>query len=111
MPSERTKWLTEIANWKLEAGDEDNSRYFYGFPSVSSIQTGGRCYVLGRKGSGKTAVAEHIRGLVGPKTFVRSLSFKNFPFNELYELQDKSFTSPSQYTTVWKYIIMLRFVA
>jgi energy-coupling factor transporter ATP-binding protein EcfA2 len=101
----RDEWLREIAGWKLEAADEDNSRYFYGLPGVSSVQSGDKCYVIGRKGSGKTAVAEHIRGLSGPRTFVRSLSFKNFPFNDLYKLEDKSFTNPSQYTTIWKHII------
>jgi len=105
MANARREWLKAIADWKLEAADEDNSRYFYGMPGVSSVQSGESSYVIGRKGSGKTAVAEHVRGLVGPTTFVRSLSFKSFPFNELYKLTDSSFTSPSQYTTVWKYII------
>lgn len=105
MVNARREWLKEIADWKLEAADEDNSRYFYNLPGVRSVQSGERSYVLGRKGSGKTAVAEHIRGLEGPNTFVRSLSFKNFPFNELYKLEDKSYTSPSQYTTIWKHII------
>ena len=105
MADERREWLKAIADWKLEAADEDNDRYFYGMPGVSSVQSGESSYVIGRKGSGKTAVAEHIKGLTGPKIFVRSLSFKSFPFNELYRLNDTSFTSPSQYTTIWKYII------
>lgn len=105
MASARREWLKEIADWKLEAADEDNGRYFYGLPGVSSVQSGESSYVLGRKGSGKTAVAEHVRGLADKNTFVRSLSFKNFPFNDLYNLTDTSFTSPSQYMTLWKYII------
>lgn len=105
MSNYRREWLKAISDWKLEAADEDSSRYFYGMPGVASVQSGESSYVIGRKGSGKTAVAEHVRGLVGPTTFVRSLSFKNFPFNELYKLQDNRFTNPSQYTTIWKYII------
>ncbi len=105
MVTTRNEWLNEISRWKLEAAEEDNGRYFYGFPGVSEVQSGENSYVLGRKGAGKTAIAEHIRGLVGPQTFARSLSFKNFPFNELYKLDDKSFTSPSQYTTIWKHLI------
>jgi len=105
MADTRREWLQAIADWKLEAADEDNNRYFYGVPGIASVQSGASSYVIGRKGSGKTAVAEHLRGLVGPKTFVRSLSFKNFPFNDLYKLNDNSFTSPSQYTTIWKHII------
>lgn len=101
----RREWLKEIAGWQLEAADEDNSRYFYQLPGVSSLQAGEKSSVLGRKGSGKTAVAEHVRGLHNHNVFIRSISFKNFPFNELYKLEDNSYTSPSQYTTIWKYII------
>ncbi len=105
MSNQRKEWLKAISDWKLEAADEDNSRYFYGLPGVGTVQSGEASYVIGRKGSGKTAVAEHIRGLVGSNTFVRSLSFKSFPFNELYKLSDTAFTNPSQYTTIWKHII------
>ena len=87
MATGRDEWLREIADWKLEAADEDTSRYFYGFPGVAEVQSGNKYYIIGRKGSGKTAVAEHVRSLSGPRTFVRSLSFKNFPFNELYKMK------------------------
>ncbi len=97
--------LSEITKWRLEAKDEDNSRYFYYMQSAESLASGDSSYVVGRKGSGKTAIAEHFRSQTDAKTFARKLSFKNFPFNELYKLDDKSFTKPSQYTSVWKYII------
>lgn len=103
--STRDEWLREISDWKLEAADEDTGRYFFGFPGVTAVQSGEKSYVIGRKGSGKTAVAEHVRSLAGPRTFVRSLSFKNFPFNDLYKMEDKSYTTPSQYKTLWKHII------
>ena len=50
-------------------------------------------------------MAQHITNLKDYNVFVKSLSFKNFPFNELYRLEDKGFTKPSQYTTLWKFII------
>jgi hypothetical protein len=98
-------WLQAISRWKLEAADEDSSKYFYKIPAVSDLESGELCYVIGRKGSGKTAIAEHLRDRSDYNTFVRSLSFKNFPFNELYKLEDSSYTSPSQYTTIWKFVI------
>lgn len=97
--------LLEIADWRLEAKEEDSARYFYAPPELRRISTGGISYVIGRKGSGKTAVAEHINGLEGWDTAIQNLSFKSFPFNLLYEFEDKRFTTPSQYTTVWLYII------
>ncbi|MGJ5009867.1 P-loop ATPase, Sll1717 family [Bradyrhizobium oligotrophicum] len=97
--------LAEIARWRLEAKEEDSTRYFYQLPDFSTIEDGSSCYVIGRKGAGKTAIAEHFKSLVSYDFFVRTLSFKNFPFNELYKLEDRKFTTPSQYTTIWKYII------
>jgi hypothetical protein len=57
------------------------------------------------KAPAKTAVAEHIRALRGSDTFVQSLSFGNFPFNALYGLRDEQFTSSSQFTSIWKFLI------
>lgn len=105
MTNQNEAWLQAISRWKLEAADEDSSRYFYKIPAVNDLENGELCYVIGRKGSGKTAIAEHLRDKSDYNTFVRSLSFKNFPFNEIYKLDDHSYTSPSQYTTIWKFVI------
>ncbi|MBK7434402.1 MAG: hypothetical protein IPI66_11190 [Chitinophagaceae bacterium] len=39
------------------------------------------------------------------QTFSEKLSFKNFPFNDLYGLDNQKFTPPNQYITLWKYLI------
>lgn len=101
--------LSEISDWRLEAKEEDSARYFYAQPELPKISTGGISYVIGRKGSGKTAVAEHINGLDGWDTAIQNLSFKSFPFNLLYEFDDKRFTTPSQYTTVGFTLYTARF--
>ncbi len=105
MANQNEDWLRSISRWKLEAAEENSSRYFYKLPNVGEVEDGDLCYVIGRKGAGKTAIAEHIKGKTAYNVFVRSLSFKNFPFNDLYKLEDKSYTSPSQYTTIWKFVI------
>ena len=97
--------LREIERWKLEAKNENNPRYFSPIPELESITDGEAIYVIGRKGCGKTAIAEHIRGTVTHNIFASNLSFKNFPFNDLYAHTDGRFTSKSQYITLWKYII------
>jgi len=97
--------LLELERWKLEAKNEDNSRYFSPVDQLDPITRGDAIYVIGRKGCGKTAIAEHIRGTSSHNIFVISMSFKNFPFNDLYSFTDKRFTSRSQYITLWKYII------
>lgn len=97
--------LEEVAEWKLEAKNEDNDRYFYHVNEVASIESGKRCYVIGRKGSGKTAISEYLDRIVDHQTFSEKLTFKNFPFNALYALRNEDYASPNQYITLWKYVI------
>lgn len=100
-----TALINEIENWKLEAKLEDSSRYFYHIHLVERIMAGKRIYVIGRKGTGKTAISEHLSKINEKGVHSTKLSFKNFPFNKLYELQDQGYTPPNQYITLWKYVI------
>jgi hypothetical protein len=97
--------LDEIRNWKLEAKFEDTERYFYEFAAVEKLLTGQRFFVIGRKGTGKTAISEFIRRIQRHDVFSEKLTFKNFPFNELYSRTNTQYTMPNQYITLWKYII------
>lgn len=104
--------LKEIAeNWKLEAKQENNFRYFYHIDEAKKILAGDKFYVIGRKGSGKSAISQYILNLCEQDSansyhiFTEQLSFKNFPFNELYALENGKYTKPNQYITIWKYII------
>ena len=99
--------LREISNWKLEAKLEDVVKYFCPMPEIDNLIGGRKSYVIGRKGTGKTALVEYISDNTGTKNGVtsRKLTFKNFPFNELYRLDNDSYTRPNQYISIWKYII------
>ena len=98
--------FNEIANnWKLEAKSENSDRYFFQTPELEDIISGKKCYVIGRKGTGKTAISEKILNISKHNYFSEKLSFKNFPFEELYKHQDCNFRFPNQYITIWKYII------
>lgn len=98
--------LEEIReNWKLDAKTEDTERYFFHVKELERIIAGKRSYVIGRKGTGKTAISQFIGGFNDPHIFTEKLSFKHFPFNELYGLKNTGYTSPNQYITLWKYII------
>lgn len=100
------KIIKSIANnWKLEAKLETPQNYFYHFEEVNSILNQSKYYIIGRKGSGKSSISEYLLGLKGYNTFSEKLSFKNFPFNELYGLDNQKYTPPNQYITLWKYLI------
>jgi cold shock CspA family protein/energy-coupling factor transporter ATP-binding protein EcfA2 len=99
------KLLKEIATWKREAKAENNDQYFWNVKEVAQIQAGDKYFVIGRKGSGKTAICEHFNQMRTHDVFSDKLSFKNFPFNELYAHKNQKFTTPNQYITLWKYLI------
>lgn len=97
--------LKEVSKWKLEAKLEDTTRYFFHIDIVDKIVAGEKSFVIGRKGTGKTAITEHIVKGNKYSRFAKKLSFKNFPFQDLYTLSNDSFTTPNQYITLWKYLI------
>ena len=79
-----TGLLEEVAGWKREAKAEDNDRYFWHVSETDRISQGDKYFVIGRKGSGKTAICEYFSRQTAFDVFAEKLSFKNFPFNELY---------------------------
>lgn len=100
------KTLESISeNWKLEAKLETKKNYFCYFDEIKQILEKGKCYIIGRKGSGKSSISEYILSLKDYNVFCEKLSFKNFPFNELYNLDNQKYTPPNQYITLWKYLI------
>jgi len=88
--------LEEIASWPMEARDDDSLRYFYETDEIKRILSGSKNFVIGRKGTGKTAIAEHILRSKPNESLVTKMSFKNFPWNKIYELEDRNFTPPNQ---------------
>ena len=91
----RSDLIKEIAtNWKLEAKSEDVERYFFHMNEVETILGGNKNYVIGGKGTGKTAISEFIlnKGKNGNGVYCEKLSFKNFPFNDLYNLSNEKYT-------------------
>ncbi|MBD5540049.1 MAG: hypothetical protein HDR00_02475 [Lachnospiraceae bacterium] len=90
--------------WKLEAKQE-NSSYFYFVDEANDIINGKKNLVIGRKGEGKTAIAQYLYEQQAYNIFTDKLSFKNFPFNILYALSNSEYTSPNQYISIWKYLI------
>lgn len=93
-----------INNWNLEAKQEDD-KYFYYVDEVNAIENGSKCYVIGRKGMGKTAISEYLSQKERYNIFSEKMTFKNFPYNILYNLADNDYRLPNQYITTWKYII------
>ncbi|HJT42573.1 MAG TPA: hypothetical protein VJ750_03635 [Rhizomicrobium sp.] len=97
--------LKAVSEWQREASRED-ATLFFPVPELELLLEGRRLIVIGRKGTGKTAIAEQIMSLADHDIFCEKLSFKNFPFHLLYDLKDTSFTPKSEYISLWKYVIL-----
>lgn len=95
---------TISTEWKRDAVKE-KSKYFYDDGEITQLTLGDKYFVIGRKGAGKTAIADYIDNIDAPNNFSIKISFKNFPFNELYNYVNDSYTAPNQYISIWKYVI------
>lgn len=95
-------------NWKIDALVDDISKYFYSYEEVSSVLSGDYCFVIGRKGSGKSALCKHVlqKEKESQNVFAEILSFKSFSMNSLYNYGKKN--SSTSYMALWKYFIFLK---
>lgn len=82
------KWNQEAT---IDAG------IFVPFEAYNDVVESGKCFVIGRKGTGKTAIANHIR-----KTHQHAglYSFEHFTFSDLYQIKDDGFTR-QRYQRIW----------
>jgi len=90
-------------------GDSNLSRYFIHPPFYEAIVAGDTRYVTGRKGTGKTAIAEYIKDKCedDPQWFNASLSLKNFPLQNINSFADKSFRDKSKFVPIWSFLILV----
>lgn len=97
--------FTAVSQWKREAARESTEKYFFPFRDVGRLELGDASFVIGRKGTGKTAIADYFAAQAQHDVFCESLSFKSFPFHLLYALKDESYPRHSQYISLWKFVI------
>lgn len=100
----------EIDWGKDEAKNDEGLRdYFVEFDDFKKVRTGEKRYVIGRKGTGKTAIIERIRIESNEKnnSFNKYLSLKDFPLQDLISLKDKSFRDKSQFVQVWTFLLYI----
>lgn len=90
---------------------QDFEKYFVDYNNnYNDILKPEKYIILGRKGSGKTILAEYIRKQSenNPLWFCEIKSYKDFRFHELINFKTNDI-SPNEYTSIWRWIILIDF--
>lgn len=108
--------MTDITDWMPEfkvsaESDRDLMRYFVKTPLLNRVLKDGRWMVIGRKGTGKTALYEYLRqappsDLAGHRSI--ALSFKDYPWPIQRLYREAMESEISSYQRSWKYLIIVR---
>lgn len=97
-------------NWGPDEakGDTQLGNYFVKIPEYDGLKNGEFRYVIGRKGTGKTAIIEQVINEVSKEydSNYKYLSLKNFPIQTLRGLKDKSLGDKSQFVPIWTFLIL-----
>lgn len=86
----------------------DFEKYFFNFSNIVEDALKPKSFLfLGRKGSGKTILAEYLKKISqGPTNFSEIRSYKDFKFQELVHFKAKDI-SPNEYIPFWEWVILL----
>ncbi len=89
-------------------GDDNLKNYFIEIPEYNGIKNGDYRYIIGRKGTGKTAIIEQLTNEIDGKYnfFHKYLSLKSFPIQTLRGMKDRSLGDKSQFVPIWTFLIL-----
>ena len=101
-------------NWGPDdaKGDFKLQNYFLRTPDFDRLIEGQKRFVIGRKGTGKTAILQKIMidAQSNPLLFCKELTLKEFPITDLRGLRDKSMQDKSQFVNIWAFLILVELV-
>lgn len=88
--------------------DESLEHYFVEFPGYDKILSGKKHYIIGRKGTGKSAILQKVRlqCSASPTHFYTDISLRDFPLTDFKSLGDRSLQDKSKYVSAWKFLLL-----
>jgi len=92
---------------EIATEDDPVLDYFLTTDAVRDIESGKILLVLGRKGSGKTALVRHFTE-TQPTTHGQPLSLRNYPWTTHAALVDKGASETEAYVASWRLLIAIR---
>jgi len=99
-------------NWgNVEAKDDPLlDKYFLEVPRFDDVLKGKKRFIIGRKGTGKSAILQKIYLESESKEdwFCSWISLEDFPINDFNSFKDRSFNQEVQLTPIWRFIILVQ---
>lgn len=88
--------------------DESLDRYFVEFPGYEGIIKGHKRFIVGRKGTGKSAILQKLRlqAKNSPTIFSCDISLRDFPLNDFKALGDRGLQDKAKYVSAWKFLLL-----
>lgn len=105
---ERIDLLKQIDFGDIDGyGDPNLDQYFLDNDYWNRVINNKAYFVIGRKGTGKSAIYRMIKEQSLDKgILVENKDFGDFPFEKLLQLDDQNFAKPNQYQSVWENLIL-----
>jgi hypothetical protein len=83
-------------------------RYFLDTGAIDRLKSRRSFFVLGRKGTGKTAIAKHLTDLSSSWShFSAMLSLREVPVKLIEEFEDSAQTQSGRFVLVWQFILLI----
>lgn len=111
--------MVDIVDWMPEfkvsaESDRDLMRYFVKTPLIKRVVGGERWMIIGRKGTGKTALFEYLKQaksseIDGYATI--ALNFKDYPWPIQKLYREAMESEISSYQRSWRYVIIIKALA
>ena len=88
------------------AGDTNIMNYFYEHVFVHEVMKNNKFFILGRKGTGKTALFRYLLGKYEQDGFMcQNLGLTEFPFGKLSDFSNPDYEIYNKYTQIWEWLI------
>ncbi len=102
--------LEQVDNFGAVGAEDDDSLldYFLSTPAVTQIESGRKMLVLGRKGSGKTALVKYF-GDKSPRDVIHvPLRLGQYPWNVHAQRKNSGASDIEIYASSWRYLIAVK---
>lgn len=105
-----TGTLAQIDSFGAVGAEDDETLldYFLSTPAVNQIESGRKMLVLGRKGSGKTALVRYFGNKTSDDDIHISLRLGQYPWNVHAQRKNSGASDIEVYSSSWRYLIAVK---